>query len=371
MKTRHLCTALVHTQLLSRSSQNSLLVIMGNSGSSRKNKQKEGEGKPEPADNQKVQATEIEQTAKDDSVVVEEAGVVVEEGGTVGSDMQSKPDTEQASKGSKDDSVATSGDKIQAQAEKVENESEKFENESEKAENESEKVENKSEKAENESEGDSEASNETAEGGTVEPDWGFKKKRIKQHRFSEIEHTISTGDLALLYREGQEVPHYAVFVQHGECDPNFPLLLIKGKTKPLPMNKFTPVRHAHPVSAVTRIFYGDYKQVAIRRLNLDKPIECEKTMALIDEVTKIPFAPHELDAIAKANSPEERSSIVCTLMVSHLYHLLGILQGDPSSVTPANLENHLDLHNPVFLKLPPVKFGPVTNDDPPFLAKLV
>ena len=351
---------------------------MGNSGSSRKNKQKEGEGKPEPADNQKVQATEIEQTAKDDSVVVEEAGVVVEEGGTVGSDMQSKPDTEQASKGSKDDSVATSGDKIQAQAEKVENESEKVENESEKvenesekAENESEKVENKSEKAENESEGDSEASNETAEGGTVEPDWGFKKKRIKQHRFSEIEHTISTGDLALLYREGQEVPHYAVFVQHGECDPNFPLLLIKGKTKPLPMNKFTPVRHAHPVTAVTRIFYGDYKQVAIRRLKLDNPIECGKAMELMDEVMKIPFTPHELDAIANAKSPKERSSIVCTLMVSHLYHLLGILQGDPSTVTPASLEDHLDLHDPMFLKLPPVKLGPVADDDPPFLAKLV
>ena len=344
---------------------------MGNSGSSRKNKQKEGEGKPEPADNQKVQATEIEQTAKDDSVVVEEAGVVVEEGGTVGSDMQSKPDTEQASKGSKDDSVATSGDKIQAQAEKVENESEKFENESEKAENESEKVENKSEKAENESEGDSEASNETAEGGTVEPDWGFKKKRIKQHRFSEIEHTISTGDLALLYREGQEVPHYAVFVQHSECDPNFPLLLIKGKTKPLPMNKFTPVRHAHPVTAVTRIFYGDYKQVAIRRLKLDNPIECGKAMELMDEVMKIPFTPHELDAITNAKSPKERSSIVCTLMVSHLYHLLGILQGDPSTVTPASLEDHLDLHDPMFLKLPPVKLGPVADDDPPFLAKLV
>jgi len=54
-----------------------------------------------------------------------------------------------------------------------------------------------------------------------------------------------------------------------------------------------------------------------------------------------------------------------------LYHLLGMLQGDPSSVTPANLEDHLDLHDPMFLKLPPVKLGPVADDDPPFLAKLV
>ena len=50
---------------------------MGNSGSSRKNKQREGEGKPEPADSQKVQATEIEQTAKDDVVVVVVVVVVV------------------------------------------------------------------------------------------------------------------------------------------------------------------------------------------------------------------------------------------------------------------------------------------------------
>jgi len=300
-------------------------LAMGNSSSSRKSKRKEGKGESvklasdkEPVESQKTQTEQAAKTSEDE-------GAVVEEVGTLGSEVQPQLDEEQATKGSKDDSDVSDA-KIPPQPEKVEKE---------------EEVVSKT------------------------------KEKIKERRFSEIEHTISTGDLALLYREGQEVPHYAVFVQHSECDPNFPLLLIKGKTKPLPMNKFTPVRHAHPVTAVTRIFYGDYKQVAIRRLKLDKPIECGKAMELMDEVMKIPFTPHELDAITNAESPKERSSIVCTLMVSHLYHLLGMLQGDPSTVTPASLEDHLDLHDPMFLKLPPVKLGPVADDDPPFLAKLV
>lgn len=204
--------------------------------------------------------------------------------------------------------------------------------------------------------------------GSDEPDWGFRK--ITKRRFSDIESQIATGDLALLYREGQETPHYAVFVQNSKCDPHFPLLLIKGRTRPI--SKFTPhVRYAHPISAVTRIFYGDYKQVAIRHLQIDEEIPCERAMSLIAQVQKIPFSSQELEAITNASSPEERSSIVCTLMVAHFYHHLGMLRGDPTTVSPLTLEQHLDLSNPVFIKLPPVKLGPIANDDPPLLAKLV
>ena len=204
--------------------------------------------------------------------------------------------------------------------------------------------------------------------GSDEPDWGFRK--ITKRRFSDIESQIATGDLALLYREGQETPHYAVFVQNSKCDPHFPLLLIKGRTRPI--SKFTPhVRCAHPISAVTRIFYGDYKQVAIRHLQIDEEIPCERAMSLIDQVQKIPFSTQELEVIKNASSPQERSSIVCTLMVGHFYHLLKVLKGDPTTVSPLTLEQHLDLSNPVFIKLPPVKLGPIANDDPPLLAKLV
>ena len=201
-----------------------------------------------------------------------------------------------------------------------------------------------------------------------EPDW----KKITKRRFSNIESQISTGDLALLYREGQELPHYAVFVQNSKCDPHFPLLLIKGRTRPVPMSKFSPhMRYAHPISAVTRIFYGDYKQVAIRHLQINEDIPCETAMSMMDQVQKIPFLPQELEAIKNASSSEERSSIVCTLMVAHFYHLLGMLKGDPTTVSPRTLEHHLELSDPVSIKLPPVKLGPIANDDPPLLAKLV
>ena len=201
-----------------------------------------------------------------------------------------------------------------------------------------------------------------------EPDW----KKITKRRFSDIESQISTGDLALLYREGQETPHYAVFVQNSKCDPHFPLLLIKGRTRPVPMSKFSPhMRYAHPISAVTRIFYGDYKQVAIRHLQIDEEIPCETAMSMIDNVQKIPFLPQELEAIKNASSSEERSSIVCTLMIAHFYHLLGLLKGDPTTVSPRTLEHYLELSDPVSIKLPPVKLGPIANDDPPLLAKLV
>ena len=201
-----------------------------------------------------------------------------------------------------------------------------------------------------------------------EPDW----RKITKRRFSDIESQISTGDLALLYREGQETPHYAVFVQNSKCDPHFPLLLIKGRTRPVPISKFSPhMRYAHPISAVTRIFYGDYKQVAIRHLQTDEEIPCETAMSLIDKVQKIPFLPRELEAIKNASSSEERSSIVCTLMVAHFFHLLGVLKGDPTTVSPRTLEHYLELSDPVSIKLPPVKLGPIANDDPPLLAKLV
>ncbi|CAI8031565.1 hypothetical protein GBAR_LOCUS17916 [Geodia barretti] len=72
----------------------------------------------------------------------------------------------------------------------------------------------------------------------------FKNKPIK---FKKIQPTIQTGDLALLYRREHPVPHVAIFVNHVETDPLFPLLLVKGKTKPLPREKFHPGQTAfHP-----------------------------------------------------------------------------------------------------------------------------
>ncbi len=194
----------------------------------------------------------------------------------------------------------------------------------------------------------------------------------KKRRFSEIESTISTGDLALLFRHGHEQPHYAVFVSHSDCDPNFPLLLIKGKTRPLNLDKFNPrVRNIHPISAVTRIFYGDYHTVAIRHLNVKEPISCAKIMDLVEKVERTPFTQEERDAVEKATSAEERSVLVCAFTMAHLYKALGLFPGDPGSVRPHSFQEHLNLSEPQYIKLPPVKLGPVATGDPPFLSQLV
>ena len=216
-----------------------------------------------------------------------------------------------------------------------------------------------------------ESTSDDSDGGAI----GKPAEVFLKRRFSDIEHKISTGDLALLFREGQETPHYAIFVDHGECDQNFPLLLIKGKTKPLPLEKFNPdvPRNVHPISAVTRIFYGDYRDVAVRHLVVEEPINCAKAMSLIDEVQKIPFSPTEIEAIKSAKTPQERSSIICTFMVAYFYKHLEIFDGDPTSVSPESFQEtiHSKLSPPTYIDLPPVKPGPVATGDPPFLSKLV
>lgn len=199
-----------------------------------------------------------------------------------------------------------------------------------------------------------------------------KPKPRLTRRFSEIESAISTGDLALLFREGQEHPHYAVFVSHSDCDPNFPLLLIKGKTRPLDLSKFNRrVRNIHPISAVTRIFYGDYHSVGIRHINLEEPISCAKVMGLVEQIERTPFTQEELDAIEKATTDNERSLLVSAFTMAHLYKALGLFPGDLGSVRPHNFQDHLKLSEPTFIQLPAVKLGPVATGDPPFLSQLV
>ena len=190
-------------------------------------------------------------------------------------------------------------------------------------------------------------------------------------KFNEFEPNISTGDLAILERPNENVKHFAIFIQHDKCDPDFPLLLVKGKTKPMPHFDPKMPRHAHAVSAATRIFYGDYESVSIRNLTTPKTFECKETLKIIDEIPKIEFTKEEIDSIEEAKTPEERSAIVCTFMVAHFYRQMGILEVDPKTITPGNLENNLSLTDPVYIKLPPVKEGPLAHGDPPFLSKLV
>lgn len=199
---------------------------------------------------------------------------------------------------------------------------------------------------------------------------------IKLHDLSEEEGNISTGDLALLYRDDEKLHHYAVFVQHDHSDSLFPLLLIKGKTKPLPLDKYDPAlpRHAHAVTATSRIYYGDYCKVSIRRLKLNREISFEEAFKAMDSIEGIPFSPEEVELYKDTSlSPKERSAIMCSMMVVHLYRALGVLEQVPRPTRdlPLVLEGQLPLEEPMYLKVPPVEWGKVDSKDPPPLIKLV
>lgn len=199
--------------------------------------------------------------------------------------------------------------------------------------------------------------------------------------YSEIEETIASGDLAVLYRKGQKTPHFAVFIQHPQDDPDFPLLLLKGKTKPLPKGKTLVKREAHTTTAVNRIFYGDYERVLVRHLGSRacSEIPINKMMELAEEVQKIAFSDGELDAIANAESDEARSALVGALMVAQFYKLLSksvstdrpIFEGEPSQVTPHTLQQCLKLTEAKSIHLPPLKPGSLITGDPPLLHQLL
>ena len=190
-------------------------------------------------------------------------------------------------------------------------------------------------------------------------------------KFKDIEGSLKTGDLALLYRHGQTEPHFAIFVNHSECDEHFPLLFIKGKTKPLELQHFKrDEREVRIITAVTRIFYGDYERVAIRKLKTTRKIECSLALNKAEEVEQVPYTQQELMFITEASSPELRSRYMCTFILSHVYHKLGIMLSNPCDITPEHFLDALPLEEPIFVKLPPVKPGPLITGEPPLLAQI-
>ena len=194
-------------------------------------------------------------------------------------------------------------------------------------------------------------------------------------KFKEIQPTIRTGDLVLMYRHEEGIPHMGIFVTHVETDPLFPLLLVKGKTKPLSLEKFDrqKMRVVHAVTATTRIFYGDYDRVAVRYISDDgvSKIDAQTAMDAIDKVEAIPFSEKERAAIASAKDDQERSLYMSTFMAAYYYKELGIFTGTPDEVTPENFLPQLPLSDPLYIKLPHVKLGPMVHGEPPFLRQLV
>ena len=201
---------------------------------------------------------------------------------------------------------------------------------------------------------------------------------IKELEYSEIVESIATGDLAVLYRDGWKQPHFAVLVQHPQEDPDFPLLLVKGKSKPLPLDKFdkTLGREAHTTSAINRIFYGDYVKVHVRHILTNDVFPIDKVVENVEKVQEIPFSEYELEAIEKAESPDARSALVSALMVAHFYQLMPVssgplFDGDPAQVTPNTLQNCLKLSAPEGIKLPATKPGPLATGEAPWFDRIV
>lgn len=201
---------------------------------------------------------------------------------------------------------------------------------------------------------------------------------VEEVEFVDIEDSIQTGDLAVLFRDGQDVPHFAVFIQHPKDDPDFPLLLVKSKTKPLLKEDFNSAlgREVYTTTAVQKIFYGDYKRVLVRHLLTDEEPPIKEVMETVEKVNKARFSQNELEAINKASTDEEKSGLVSALVIAQFYKLMPmsgdpIFDGDPSNVTPHSLEESLKLSKPKSIKLPSLRPGPLHTGNPPLLHKIL
>ena len=209
-----------------------------------------------------------------------------------------------------------------------------------------------------------------------EPDWCFGKQPVDDGlvSFTEVLPTVKTGDLVQLYSRGNPHPHYGILVNFPNSDPDLPLLLIKGRTKPLDRGTFIShrVRHLHINVAAVRLFYGDYEKVAIKRLMKGAESHHEKNvLSVVEEVEQTPLSPEEIKAIEEADSPEQRSAVLCAFNLARIFHELGALSTDnPSCVRPDTLEEFLSLQEPDFIKLPPPKPGPLAHEHPFLFNKL-
>ena len=192
--------------------------------------------------------------------------------------------------------------------------------------------------------------------------------------FNTIASSLETGDICLLYRKGMEQPHCAMFVRYEDMGDNSPLLLLKGKTKPLPLEKFVKgQRDVRIISASTRIFYGDYEKVLIRKLKKNQLIPSQQVDEVAEAVRGLEFRENELKFVEDANlSSESRSQYTCTFMLAHVLSRLGHISVEPHTVTPEDFIGHLKLKEPISINLPETRAGPlVSHGSPPFFAKLM
>ena len=234
--------------------------------------------------------------------------------------------------------------------------------------------------------------------GEEEVDWPWsKEKKEKRHKFHKLQRDLDTGDLCIMYRAKSKEPQFGIFVNYKECNPQFPLLLLKGRSKFMSLAEFDrhqagpKYREVRLISASSRIFYGDYNKVYVCRLNRHHAdaASCMRIDEVIQAIEKTPFSPGEVEAIEaeiKSMTPvgfhavsgedsirpySRVLTIPSALVVAYVYKELGYLRGDPWTARPSTLEEMLDLGPRMRVKVPKPRWGPVQKGEPPLLAKLV
>lgn len=189
--------------------------------------------------------------------------------------------------------------------------------------------------------------------------------------FGDIQDSLKTGDLVILYRGDSDVPNYGMIINNSENEEYFPILLATGLTKP-PKEFKRKKRSLTTFTATVRIFYGDLKRAAVQRLKHDKPILATAALDLIEDIDTKCYNNDELKLLEDAETPFVRNIIATKLDLGYLYKELGVISKSESAKDIFNKwPTILPLEDPIFIKVPPPQKGPMKGDEPPLMNKIL
>ena len=219
----------------------------------------------------------------------------------------------------------------------------------------------------------------------------FFEKKEKKYAFHKLAPTLRTGDLCIMHRKHDEGPQYGILVDYKECSGDFPMMLVKGRSKFITLNELDAKKNHEVrfISASSRIFYGDFTKVFVRQLVRENTSSCMLMDKIIDKIANKPYTDEEKKLIEEEikqvsdlgypglggeDSIRPHSRVLrlpSTLVVACVYHELGILKGDPLLARPDNLEEMLPLKEPLRLKIPKCRRGPFHKGPPPLFQRIV
>lgn len=199
--------------------------------------------------------------------------------------------------------------------------------------------------------------------------------------FEDVKDSLKTGDLLLLYRKDEKIPNYAVIINNSDHTEYFPLLMVKGVAKPMQKETFlhSKRRYLTAVTAVVRIFYGDYERVAICRLKTSEgeqgKLSSSAALKVVDTIDTETYNDEEFETASEAPTPTFRSVITTVINLHRFYFKLGVLKETPKPTdikkTAEKWHEVLPVTKPQFIKVPPVKLGLLSRQEPPLYQKIL